>query len=49
MNNTFGTCILDCRTYDYHLRGHLLKHTDSWDAIRYQKDAVVGYASMVFE
>ncbi len=29
--------------------GHLMKHTDSWDAIRYQKDAVVGYASMVFE
>ena len=29
--------------------GRLLKHSDSWDAIRYQKDSVVGYASMVFE
>ena len=28
--------------------GHLLKHSDSWDAIRYHRDSVVGYASAVF-
>lgn len=26
----------------------LLKHSDSWDALGYQKDSVVGYASAVF-
>ena len=26
----------------------LLKHSDSWDSLRYMKDSVVGYASAIF-
>ena len=28
--------------------GRLLKHSDSWDSLRYMKESVVGYASAIF-
>ena len=30
-------------------KGRLLKHTNSWDSLKYDRDAVVGYGSVVLE
>ena len=30
-------------------KGTLLKHSDSWDSLKYMRESVVGYASAIFE